>query len=525
MSGPLPHCILIAALGGEGGGVLTDWIVGAAEAEGFPVQSTSIPGVAQRTGATTYYIEIYPEPQDGSARRPVMALYPSPGHIDVMVASELLEAGRAIEAGFVSPDRTCLIASTHRIYSIAEKSAMGDGRFDTDRILAAADALARRPILGDLAAIAAAEGAAINAVILGVIAGSDTLPIPHDRYEAAIRNSGIAVEANLNGFRAGIARVAGSSPAPEQSPAPATITDREIPGDVAATCDGLPLEVREIAHQGVRRLLDYQDGDYARLYVERLQRVLIHDSPDTGYRLSRETARHLALWMSYEDVIRVAELKIRPERIEKMRQEVGAKPGEPVRITEFLKPSPEEVAAILPARLGRMVSDLTRRFGGHERWQRSMRIRTDRFGGFARLWLLSRMRRFRRTSLRFTEESAAIENWLDMVCAGAEFSSDLAVEIAECARLLKGYGDTYRRGRENYAAIVDTVIEPALAQAGGAPATAAVKQARDAALADPEGFELKAALSDANVHGVASINRDGSGHPAAPSHDQGGKAA
>src|SRR5262249_32902831 len=60
VSGTRPISILIAALGGEGGGVLTDWIVAAAAELGFPVQSTSIPGVAQRTGATTYYIEIVP---------------------------------------------------------------------------------------------------------------------------------------------------------------------------------------------------------------------------------------------------------------------------------------------------------------------------------------------------------------------------------------------------------------------------------------------------------------------------------
>ena len=60
MTTPRPIAMLIAALGGEGGGVLTDWIVGAAADAGYPVQSTSIPGVAQRTGATTYYIEILP---------------------------------------------------------------------------------------------------------------------------------------------------------------------------------------------------------------------------------------------------------------------------------------------------------------------------------------------------------------------------------------------------------------------------------------------------------------------------------
>ena len=47
-------------MGGQGGGVLADWIVWLAESEGWAAQSTSVPGVAQRTGATIYYIEMAP---------------------------------------------------------------------------------------------------------------------------------------------------------------------------------------------------------------------------------------------------------------------------------------------------------------------------------------------------------------------------------------------------------------------------------------------------------------------------------
>lgn len=52
--------LAIVALGGEGGGVLADWIVAVAEQAGHYAQSTSVAGVAQRTGATVYYVEIYP---------------------------------------------------------------------------------------------------------------------------------------------------------------------------------------------------------------------------------------------------------------------------------------------------------------------------------------------------------------------------------------------------------------------------------------------------------------------------------
>jgi indolepyruvate ferredoxin oxidoreductase, beta subunit len=46
--------IAILAMGGEGGGVLADWIVDMGEENGYLAQMTSVPGVAQRTGATIY---------------------------------------------------------------------------------------------------------------------------------------------------------------------------------------------------------------------------------------------------------------------------------------------------------------------------------------------------------------------------------------------------------------------------------------------------------------------------------------
>ncbi len=168
-----PITVLIGAMGGEGGGVLMNWIVTAAVAQGLPVQATSVPGVAQRTGATTYYIEILPVALDTlDGREPVLSLYPSLGDVDLVVASELVEVGRTIERGFVSPDRTTLIGSTHRHYSIGERTAGADGRYDTTRILGAAETMAKRAILFDGLSVARDSGSVLNAVLLGTIAGS-----------------------------------------------------------------------------------------------------------------------------------------------------------------------------------------------------------------------------------------------------------------------------------------------------------------------------------------------------------------
>ncbi|SVD69395.1 uncharacterized protein METZ01_LOCUS422249, partial [marine metagenome] len=179
-----PIGLLIAAMGGEGGGVLRQWLVDAAMAHGFAVQSTSIPGVAQRTGATTYYIEMQAVEDDQN--RPVMSLYPLAGSVDIMVASELIEAGRAMQNGFVTPNCTTLIASTHRVYTVTERTAMGDGRFDGTRIVKAAESLAKQAVLFDMDAMAKTHKSVINAVLLGAIAGSGRLPIPPEGFESAI---------------------------------------------------------------------------------------------------------------------------------------------------------------------------------------------------------------------------------------------------------------------------------------------------------------------------------------------------
>ena len=194
---PRPLSILIAALGGQGGGVLTDWIVAAAEHAGLAAQATSIPGVAQRTGATTYYLEVHPDAMPPGDATPVFSLYPTPGDVDVIMASEYLEAGRTLELDYASPDRTTLVASTHRLFAIGERTVSGDGIFPAERLGEAVRALTRRAITFDALAVARAAGSEVNAVLLGALAASGVLPLPDSAYEAAIREGGVAVERNL----------------------------------------------------------------------------------------------------------------------------------------------------------------------------------------------------------------------------------------------------------------------------------------------------------------------------------------
>ncbi|HZT50823.1 MAG TPA: indolepyruvate oxidoreductase subunit beta family protein [Stellaceae bacterium] len=498
-----PITILIAALGGEGGGVLTDWIVEAALNSDLPVQATSIPGVAQRTGATTYYVELFPETNAAlGGRRPLFGLYPSPGGIDLMLASEVLEAGRALENGFVTPDRTTLATATHRIYAILEKAAMADGRFDTSRILEAGRALARKPILFDLTRSPRTRSLSLNAVLLGIAASCGVLPIPRAAFEEAIRGSGIAVDANLAAFGAGWEIGANGVPA-ELAPADDR-AHRPVEAGLDSLIGGVAREFAPAAvpiiEEGVRRLADYQDIAYARLYYERLRRVVAVDLPDGA--LVATVARYLALWMSYEDVIRVADLKTRAERFAKLRAEIRAKPGEPVHVTEFLKPGIDEVSAVLPRIVGRALERWATRHGLRDRLHVRMRLKSTSVNGFVRLWLLARMRPLRRRSFRFAEEQRGIEQWLDAIVRAAPRSRELACEVAELARILKGYSDTHRRARDNYRRIFDSAVTPLLLQRpeDGAPI---LRKLREAALADPEGTALDQAFASAFSPAVA----------------------
>ena len=463
-----PITILIAALGGEGGGVMADWLIDAAAQCGFPSQSTSIPGVAQRTGATTYYLEIYPAKLETlGGRTPVMSLTPSPGNVDMMVASELVEAGRAMLNGYVSPERTTLVASTHRIYATIEKMQMADGRFESARVLEAARELAKRPVLFDMRKLAEESGTVINAVLFGAMAGSGVLPLTREACEQAIRHGGRGAEASLRGFAAGYNIAAGKRTAPAAGAPPKRAR-----------------ELDEVVALAVERLRDYQGERYVELYRRRLEPFLGKDE-----ELAAEVARQLALWMTYEDIIRVADLKTRRSRFERVRKEVGAKPGEPVVVIDYLKPGVEEFASVLPHFLGKRLVGWAERRGKLDAYNVGMHIRTSSLFGYALVRSLAWLRPLRPASYRYKEEQRLIERWLGLVREAAARDVALAHEIAECARLIKGYGETHRRGRTNFLAILDALVEnPPTADAH--EQAAAIRKAREAALADPEGQAL-----------------------------------
>jgi len=477
--------IAIMALGGQGGGVLADWIIAVAGRENYIAQGTSVPGVAQRTGATIYYIELFPN----SDQPPVLALSPMPGDVDVLIAAELMEAGRAILRGFVDRTRTTLIASTHRIYAISEKSAMGDGIANSEHVLRAAAARARNFIGFDMEQVADRADTMISPVLFGALAASGALPFRRENFEAAIRDSGIAVDANLKGFAAGLAGESGIAPSPATLPGPTTPAGRRLHARIMAE---LPEPAHALAIEGVRRLLDYQDAAYADLYLNRLGAIAKVDSADEVRTLTSEAARYLALWMSYEDTIRVADLKTRASRAARVHAEVRALPEQVVTVTEFMHPRLQEICDTMPAWMGRRVRDSkTLSALLAPLFRKGRHVASTRLGWFLLLRLIAGLRPWRRGTLRFHEEQVRIEAWLALVCEAARSDSAAALELVVSQRLIKGYGETFARGLRNFDHIV-----AAYRQIRNRPdCPALLRELREAALKDEEGHALSGALA------------------------------
>jgi indolepyruvate ferredoxin oxidoreductase beta subunit len=243
-----------------------------------------------------------------------------------------------------------------------------------------------------------------------------------------------------------------------------------------------PIPLHSLLDEAVARLTDYQDPAYAALYLDRIRGVLAVDreagGEPGGWQLTQEASRLLALWMSYEDVIRVADLKTRASRFARVRKEAAAKDGQPVVVTDYLKPSANEIADILPPAWAA-------RLRGNAGAGRAVKLRTSDVSGFLAMRLTAALKPLRRRSSRFIEEQALIERWLGAIkrLGFAVLDAELALEIVQCARLVRGYGETWRKSREAFVKILDTLVENEQAVAKGADALKlAIRNARNAAL-------------------------------------------
>jgi len=496
-----PISLLLCALGGEGGGVLSQWLVEAARIAGYPAQSTSIPGVAQRTGATTYYVEVFPQPlAELGGRRPVLSLNPVPGALDALVSSELLETTRQIGLGYASPDRTRVITSSARSFTTHERMQLADGRRDSAQLVDVVRRFSQAHHVLDMAAMAQQAGTVVSAVMLGAIAGSGLLPFERAHFEAAI-GQGAQAAASLRGFALAFDAVntprqwaeVAAQVLPEGAVSPLSVADQ-------ADVDAFPEPVRAMLALGLARVVDYQNRAYGQVYLRRMRQVWQAEAASAGsqgWAVTREMARWLALWMAFDDIIRVADLKSRATRLQRVVKEVRAGPDDVLKVYDHFKPGVPEFAALLPSTWAQRLTawDRARVLRGREPWALPLKIGTHSVGGMLALRGLASLKAWRVYGQRFAHEQLAIETWLQTVVQGLSRHWGLGYELARCGQLIKGYGATNERGKLHLQHLVGHLAALPDPQA----AAQAVAQARAAALQDDAGKALDLTL---RAHGA-----------------------
>jgi indolepyruvate ferredoxin oxidoreductase beta subunit len=524
-----PFTILICALGGEGGGVLTEWLVNTARVAGLPVQATSIPGVAQRTGATTYYLEMMLKASPAvGADAPIFGLSPLPGQIDLLISSELLETGRQISNGMSNPLQTYVISSNNRSLTTVEKMGMGDSRVPDTTLIDLIKQFSRAHHIVDMALLAKHSGTIISSVMLGCIGASALLPLKKEHFERAIQGDSkqlsASQKASLRGFSLGwesvekqlknsqfIAQVI-QSIEPNQQEIENAPSSGVVPFDALQK---FPVEVHPVLNLGYARLVEYQDTSYADLYLERVHSVWAAEkqahvrmdplntaapetiTPDTCTAssitapITQEAARWTALWMAFDDIVRVAELKNRKSRFEDIRKDTKAQSEDIIRVYDHFKPGVSELAGLLPQFLSNPLLkwEKKRALSGLPALELKLKLHSSSITGALVLLCLSSFKWLRKHGTRYHYEQLGIQAWLKCIIQSTETDKALGLEVAACGRLIKGYASTNARAHENLNYILNSLSADSFKHSD-LPKSEIVRQARLSALKEESGSAL-----------------------------------
>lgn len=485
--------LLVAAIGGQGGNVLTEWIFAAANLEGYRPVSIALPGLAQRGGATNYYMEIAVAQRPELLDQVVFGHYPVPGAVDVLIGQEYLELARLVQQGY-SSQHTSVLASTHRFYSVTEKMPMYGGIMDSAKLEAMVRAFSGRYVAFDAIGLvreAGLEEVTANAAILGGLAAAGYLPISRENYKQAIRLVGVAVDANLKAFDVGYQLVASGAYAERRAseaepdldrlmeekaqvlPARWRQAFRQLASEARTR---LPASVATIAIEALARLIDFQSPSYAADYLTELAEIVELDKSIGGqtqdFAFSQIFAKTLATMMAYHDAVRVAELKTRSVRFEKVRRHIGVQPGEVYWVTDYLKPDAYEIYALFPEGLVKPVLAVARALGfregeGLSRATWEQRPRTTTLPGYLWLRWLTLLKPLRPRSMRFKHERELIKEYVANVKELAPLSYGLACLVARTGQMIKGYGDVRRRTIASTRRFLHNVLRPLVAFEAG----------------------------------------------------------
>lgn len=474
-----PSATLCIATTGVQGAQLTDWLLTLARSQGCAMQVSFAPALTYHTSVTLTYLTLLPP---GAQDATPSALLHRPATVACVVACDLAAADRVLQRGLVTRDQTTLIASTHHAPVLDGRRA-ADCSADAPSFTLKARAAARA-VLFDMDTLARQHGGSLDAVLLGALCAAGVLPFTREAFDAAIRTGQGDPTSHRAAFAAAYERIgppAGPASAfpLEDSLSPCAPSRAVLP--LLERIRHLPPSVHAAARQGLRRMLEYQDLEYASVYLSRLERIAARDA-HVQAPLTQVMARNLAMWMCFEDTIHGARSCLQ-RRI----------PSLPLRV--------EEIAGTLPVSLGRRLLRSPRLM----QWlrHRPPHGHTSSVRGRLLLHLLARLRPWRHRTLRFRQETLRIETWLSRIEQMAQRHYALAMELARAQRLITGFGEIHERGNRHFTTLM-THLNTLAARPDGA---ARMARLQEAALADEEGIALSRELAALPGAGCARETR------------------
>jgi len=464
-----PIKIALLAVGGDGGSVFTNWCVNLAKNCGYFASSTSIAGVAQRTGSTLYYLELLPQIEIKKRdKTPVLSQMPVPGYVDLVIATEIVEIGRALNRGLIS-EKTTVIFSSHHSLAIAEKESSADEIIDAKEIIKEVEKHSKSKIIySNFKKIAKKNGSVISSSLLGALSASEVLPFSKENFEKVIVDDKIGVANSIRTFREAYDEVKDEKKSKELDTGlekaslkimPSYSKNKEVQKFIKRikTYDK---SLHDIAYLGVIHTSNWHNHKWGNYYLDELEKIIRLDNKKKNFTLSYNYAKYLSTALSYDDLIFVASTKTSKKRLQEVREQVDAKENEIVEVLDFLHPGMEELCGFMPKTLGSKLSKSEGFKNFFTKYlDRDRRMKSTNLINFLILYFVGNLKRWRFKSFRHLQEMENVDFWNKRIIKLLENNYDLAVLIVQSYRVKKGYGDTFHRSQSKFKILLDFAFD------------------------------------------------------------------
>jgi indolepyruvate ferredoxin oxidoreductase beta subunit len=457
--------VLIGTVGGQGGGVLSDWLIHGLLNANWNAVSIGLLGLSQRAGTVTYYCEASSDKES----KVVNSMFAVPGDVNLFIGQELLELGRLLSSGYASED-CVIVGNLGRTYTTLEKMPSEAGVYDSSIIVEAAESLSpSNNYLIDAPAFVTAnnlQNLTSNAFLLGVVVASKVIDLPPDPFVKAIEDSEVNVKGNIQAFHLGyrmfkegkihpginqMVEEEKSTSFPDEKK---SLSTYQLPELILGKCSEQTIQLIRFACD---RLENYQDKKYVQSYLQMIEEVQGQKQVLEG--TVNAFVKNAALWLCYEDIPRVGQLKTDPDRYRKVFKEHGIGSRHVVKITDFFVPDVEQLVGMLPKPLASIVKRAGVLFSSDfENKSFPLRIQSTSILGYWSLRLLAIGRYWRRSSLRHQTEMQHFNYWFNSLKRVQDQSPVVAEIVAELGRVVKGYGHVRVKAINDVYVFIDKAI-------------------------------------------------------------------